>query len=65
MGKVIWRGFQKSAENAPVSTSIVMGRNLRTYKTTTDTAVSDDIIDQEENAVSLTETETEETHSSS
>ena len=65
MGKIIWLGFQKSAENALVSTSIVMGRNLRTYKTATDTAVSDDIIDQEENAVSLTETETEETHSSS
>lgn len=29
MGKLVWKGWQKSAENAPQPTSVIYGANLR------------------------------------
>ena len=65
MGKFTWRGFQSSVENVPQPVSIVMGRNLRSHRPATDTKVSDDITNEEENSAPLKGTETEETPSSS
>ena len=65
MGKFTWNGFQKSVENVPQPVSIVMGRNLRSHRHATDTEVSDDITNEEENSAPLKGTETEETPSSS
>ena len=43
MGKVINHGWQKTVEGAPQGTGIIMGRNLRSYKSPADTTASDEV----------------------
>tara|TARA_Y100001936_G_C15808894_1_gene525506 strand:+ start:428 stop:595 length:168 start_codon:yes stop_codon:yes gene_type:complete len=43
MGKLIWKGFQKSVEGMPQGTGIIMGRNLRSYRKPDDTTASDKV----------------------
>ena len=43
MGKLIWKGFQKSVEGMPQGAGIIMGRNLRSYRKPDDTIASDEV----------------------